>query len=315
MATIYKITNNISGLYYIGKTIRPVQIRWKEHLHDFEIYKSEKKTSIPLYNAFKKDGINNFTFEVIETNIPEEQINEKEKYYINLYDSKVHHKGYNIANGGDGGRTWSKLTDLEVEQIIQQLQDINNLNSLTQIGEKYDVSVRTIIAINQGEMWYHSNLSYPLRQYDVTGLTISREQYKDIINDIQSTSLTLKDIQQKYKLSQDQMTSINQGKYCYNGKHQYYKGIYTGTFPIRKDKRTFTDENTFIKIFYDVLFTSNSMKAIGQKYNVRGNTIQYIINGKRRLELTKDYIMPMRKNLKENQQIFLRLHPQFKGGD
>ena len=68
-----------------------------------------------MYNAFKKDGIKNFSFEIIETNIPTEKINEKEKYYINLYNSKVHYNGYNVTNGGDGGKTWSKLTELEVK--------------------------------------------------------------------------------------------------------------------------------------------------------------------------------------------------------
>ena len=43
LKSIYKITNNISGLCYIGKTTRPVEIRWKEHLYDFEIYKAAKK--------------------------------------------------------------------------------------------------------------------------------------------------------------------------------------------------------------------------------------------------------------------------------
>ena len=54
------------------------------------------------------------------------------------------------------------------------MQDINNLTSLTEIGKFYNVSLRTIISINNGETWYYNNLKYPLRKYDVTGLTISR---------------------------------------------------------------------------------------------------------------------------------------------
>lgn len=36
------------------------------------------------------------------------------------------------------------------------------------------------------------------------------------------------------------------------------------------------------------------------------------ISGKRRKELTKDFLLPMRKNLEENQRIFLKLYPNFK---
>lgn len=315
MATIYKITNNISGLYYIGKTIRPVQVRWKEHLHDFECYKSEGRTSIPLYNAFNKDGIKNFSFQVIETDIPNEQINQKEKYYINLYDSKVHHKGYNITEGGDGGRVWSKLTEDQVNEIINILKDDNNLMSFTDIAKNYNISVRVIISINNGESWYKQIFNYPLRRYDVTGLTISKQQYQKIILDIKNNKLLLKDIQNKYNLSEDQVTSINQGKYCYNGQHPYYKDIYSGPFPIRPISNKSIQKDNFAQIFYDVLFTKDSMAKIGEKYNIKGNTLQCIISGKRRLELTKNYIIPMRKNIKENQKIFLTLHPEFLGGD
>ena len=46
------------------------------------------------------------------------------------------------------------------------------------------------------------------------------------------------------------------------------------------------------------------MEKIGLKYNVQGNTLTYIANGKRRKELTKGYVVPLRKNIKENQEIY-----------
>ena len=108
------------------------------------------------------------------------------------------------------------------------------------------------------------------------------------------------------------MNAINQGQYCYNGKHKYYEGIYEGSFPIRQDARVKTPRKEFIPIFHDVLFTSDSMAKIGQKYGVQGNTIQYIITGKRRKELTKDFILPMRKHIEENRKIFNSLYPDYK---
>lgn len=80
-------------------------------LDGLSIFKNRKKNNnIPLYNAFNKYGIENFLFEIIETNIPNEQIDIKEKYYINFYSSKVNQNGYNVADGGNGGKTCSKLS-------------------------------------------------------------------------------------------------------------------------------------------------------------------------------------------------------------
>ena len=35
MAYIYKITNNVNGKIYVGKTNRTIKARWKEHHKDF----------------------------------------------------------------------------------------------------------------------------------------------------------------------------------------------------------------------------------------------------------------------------------------
>lgn len=34
MGFIYKITNDVNGKVYIGKTLNTVESRWKEHCHD-----------------------------------------------------------------------------------------------------------------------------------------------------------------------------------------------------------------------------------------------------------------------------------------
>ena len=49
-----------------------------------------------LYQAMKKEGIDNFTFEILEECIPA-NLNEKEAFYINLYNS--YNYGYNSNKG------------------------------------------------------------------------------------------------------------------------------------------------------------------------------------------------------------------------
>ena len=310
MGVIYKIINNVNNKIYIGKTSRNLNIRWQEHLREAK----NTNHNIALYNAIRKYGESNFTCEIVEDNVPLDILNERESYYIALYDSK--NNGYNETNGGDGGRTSSKLTEEDVQNIINILLDKDNYISLSQIAKQFNINKSVIVSINSGTSWRQDNLKYPLRDFNATGLTISRQKYQDIVNDILYSNLLLKDIQHKYNLSEGQMTSINQGKHCYNNDNKFYQGIYNGNFPIRKDNRQFTDENDqFINIFYDVLFTSDSMAKIGAKYNIKGPTIQGIVSGKRRKELTKDFLTPMRKNIRTNQKIFLQLYPEFKGGD
>ena len=91
MAYIYKITNDINGKIYIGKTERTPEIRFKEHCRD---YRNKSHESRPLYKAMEKYGVEHFHCEIIEqTDYPEE----REKYWIEYYQSfKV---GYNATLG------------------------------------------------------------------------------------------------------------------------------------------------------------------------------------------------------------------------
>lgn len=110
MGYIYKITNNINGKIYIGKTTRTIRERWKEHLEQTNYKKSK------FYNALNKYGIDNFTIEEIEE-CDDSILNEKEIYWINFYNS--YENGYNSTGGGDGRKIFSST---QIEQIIKLYQ-------------------------------------------------------------------------------------------------------------------------------------------------------------------------------------------------
>lgn len=89
---IYKITNKINNKIYIGQSI-DIKRRWSEH----KSRANEKDTNCynkPLYRSIRKYGIENFNFEIIEE-CKVEELNEKEKYYIQLFNSLIPN-GYNI---------------------------------------------------------------------------------------------------------------------------------------------------------------------------------------------------------------------------
>ena len=97
MAFIYKITNDVNGKVYIGKTLRSVEKRWKEHIKDS---KREHIESRPLYRAMNKYGIDNFRIETIEE-CSDELVEEREVFWIKGYNS-FGKNGYNATIGGDG---------------------------------------------------------------------------------------------------------------------------------------------------------------------------------------------------------------------
>ena len=90
---IYKITNLKTKECYIGQAV-DIASRWKQHakcMLDIDTPAGNK-----LYKAAQEYGIYNFSWEVLEE-CPREQLNEKEQYYIDLYDS--YNYGYNGTRG------------------------------------------------------------------------------------------------------------------------------------------------------------------------------------------------------------------------
>ena len=80
---IYKITNQKTKECYIGQAV-DLATRWKEHAkYGLHI---DTPAGNKLYKAMQEYGIWNFSWEVLEE-VPPAQLNEKEDYYIQLYDS------------------------------------------------------------------------------------------------------------------------------------------------------------------------------------------------------------------------------------
>lgn len=81
---IYKITRLKTGEIYIGKST-DVKKRWSEHCKT--AYGVGTIAHSILHTTIKKDGIENFTFELLEE-VPKDKLTEREKYWISFYGSK-----------------------------------------------------------------------------------------------------------------------------------------------------------------------------------------------------------------------------------
>ena len=72
-----------------------------------------------LTNAIKEYGLKNFKKEILEECLTADEANEREKYYIKLYQSTDKSKGYNISTGGAGGFNGLHHSEKTIAQIKQ----------------------------------------------------------------------------------------------------------------------------------------------------------------------------------------------------
>lgn len=94
MGNIYLIVNKIDNKKYIGQTTTSVEERFKAHLRT--------NKNLPLYNAIKKYGKENFEVFCLMSNVNEDELDYYEMYFIEYYNTFV--DGYNMTKGGKGFR-------------------------------------------------------------------------------------------------------------------------------------------------------------------------------------------------------------------
>lgn len=110
-AGIYAFHNLVNGKYYIGQAIR-LRKRLLHHLSNF----NNDRYDAPLYKAFRKYGLDNFEYLILEElegdNYSElsSKMDKLEKEYIIKYNS-YGATGYNQTNGGDAGVLGYKFTE------------------------------------------------------------------------------------------------------------------------------------------------------------------------------------------------------------
>ncbi|WP_164972248.1 GIY-YIG nuclease family protein [Staphylococcus saprophyticus] len=98
---VYKITNEINGKIYIGMT-NNIKRRWRyEGIEYRPPLKSDRRR--PFWNAIQKYGWDNFTKEVIISDLTKEEAFDKEKQMIKRFKATDRSIGYNLSQGGNGG--------------------------------------------------------------------------------------------------------------------------------------------------------------------------------------------------------------------
>lgn len=130
MQGIYKITNLINNKCYIGKT-NNFERRWKDHQR-LAFTPGHKEYMKSLYQAMRKYGLINFSFEILEELTDYSLSNSRETYWINFYNS--YNNGYNESFGGDGGSLPGHCKGASNGRALLTEQDVIQIRTLYKEG-------------------------------------------------------------------------------------------------------------------------------------------------------------------------------------
>lgn len=124
---IYCIENLINNKKYIGQSIY-IHRRWYEHKYELN---NNMHDNDYLQKSWNKYGFNNFRFYIVEL-CDESELDNKENYYISLYNTIDDNYGYNLKTGGDTNRFISDSTRYKLSQAAKRRKthkDISGSNN------------------------------------------------------------------------------------------------------------------------------------------------------------------------------------------
>lgn len=142
MPSIYIIKNKINDKVYVGQTINKIETRFTNHKMASRIEDTK------LYRAIRKYGEDNFYIELLEE-VEIDSLNEREKYWINFYDS--YNNGYNSTLGGDGIQ---KIDYEKIYDLWNNKNSVGKISNIMKVGRNviskalkniYDISEEEII--------------------------------------------------------------------------------------------------------------------------------------------------------------------------
>ena len=228
---IYKATNKINNKCYIGQTIKSLKIRSCEHINQ-----SKKQDNYYFHNSLNKYGSENFIWEILEECDNREKMNEREKFYINFFNS-FGEKGYNLNEGGGGniGLKMSNETKIKMsnsrkgkicgDETRKKISESNKGKKLSdEHKKKLSISLK------------NNNLGSKKTNETKIKMSISQIGNKKMLGKIQSeeTKSKIKNSLQGKKHSDERKLNISKGrsgiipikKECQYCKRMYDSGNY-----------------------------------------------------------------------------------------
>lgn len=227
---IYKSKCIINGKSYIGQTVLKLKQRKKQHIYNT----LNNKFNTHFYNALKKYGIENFEWTIIEDNILESKLNEKEVFYIHNQNTFLN--GYNMTKGGS-------ISPMRYKEIRRKITGENHpgygksrseetkqkIRNTVNTTYKNDITYRDRVSIETKKAMMNPDIREKLRQSNLgkklsktTKRKIAESRSKEYIVYSPENQIiyvkNLKNFCKENNLNNSSMCNVAKGRYKHHKK-------------------------------------------------------------------------------------------------
>lgn len=211
MNYIYGYQNKITSKWYVGQTSKSIEERHRLHLSS-AYHETCSDYNCLFHKKIREYGIENFELVLLEQVADKSLLDEREQYWIKEKKSFVRDNGYNLTTGGQQRKNNEDYQDIRQTFSNEKIQEVYCLIKdenikLTDIANKYNVSLSLICMINSGKKYHNDNLIYPLRKQNVK---ISEEIADEIISLLKENKGNA-EIAKIYGINEDVVYRINKG--------------------------------------------------------------------------------------------------------
>lgn len=166
---IYKFENNINHKVYIGQAIDLYERKEKHKKNMKDLSHQEY-----FYKALRKYGWDNFSYEILEEFdiFNQEQLNNLENYYIQLFNSLIPN-GYNMIPGGTNGAGLAK--GKIVEQYDLQGNFLKEYSSAHEAARQTNINYSSICACCRDEITHVKEYQWKYKNSDKIIKTLTKQ--------------------------------------------------------------------------------------------------------------------------------------------